>query len=54
MVDLLFGCLQLALGGGLLIASFKLTKQSKPRSTNSLKQAVLRQQLLAQRSKSQQ
>ncbi|WP_160319540.1 hypothetical protein [Herpetosiphon geysericola] len=51
MADLLFGCLQLVLGGGLLIGSFKLTQQIKPRSIKSLKQAVLRQQLLAQRSK---
>ncbi len=54
MVDLLFGCLQLVLGCGLLIGSFKLTRQSKPRSTKSLKQQIVRQQLLAQRSKPQQ
>lgn len=51
MVDLIFGCLQLVLGTGLLIGSFKLTSQIKPRSTTSLKQHVVRQQLLAQRAK---
>lgn len=51
MVDLIFGCLQLVLGAGLLIGSFKLTHHAKPRSTTSLKQHIVRQQLLAQRSK---
>ncbi|WP_287045273.1 hypothetical protein [Herpetosiphon sp.] len=51
MVDLIFGCLQLVLGTGLLIGSVKLTRHAKPRSATSLKQHIMRQQLLAQRTK---